>query len=279
MATSSNDDVCTSQPEDRRGLNDSSPFIPKYRYTGIKRLQRIIDLERDLFLETSKRLALAYNDAQRSESRLHGRGSPERRAQLLSENAMKDSSQEATLDTSTDILHPIEGVIELPINFQDLSFRRASNPGLDYQHNSSGIIQFYFVNSQDAHHFISSAAFPTIKFSYLADYAVQIKMPLLPHGTAIDTIDTLIKQSAATMNHIMTVRGFNKTNIPALDGRGSKQADQAWGIYNPPVGARKDRPSIVLEVGLSESQDDVFKDVKFWLDPQRGGGRRDGFDV
>ncbi|CAI7598494.1 unnamed protein product, partial [Penicillium viridicatum] len=48
-----------------------------------------------------------------------------------------------------------------------------------------------------------------------------------------------------------------------------KQPDMGWGPRRPPRGCPK-RPSVVLEVAVSETQAKLRRDVDLWLDPVRG---------
>ncbi|KAJ5975083.1 hypothetical protein N7481_008790 [Penicillium waksmanii] len=53
-----------------------------------------------------------------------------------------------------------------------------------------------------------------------------------------------------------------------VNGR-RKQADLGWGPRRPPPGCPK-RPTVVVEVGVSETQSKLCRDVNLWLDPTRG---------
>ncbi|KAJ5517294.1 hypothetical protein N7527_008854 [Penicillium freii] len=48
-----------------------------------------------------------------------------------------------------------------------------------------------------------------------------------------------------------------------------KQADMGWGPRRPPRGCPK-RPTVVLEIAVSETQRNLHRDVDLWLDPVRG---------
>ncbi|KOS40553.1 hypothetical protein ACN38_g8572 [Penicillium nordicum] len=48
-----------------------------------------------------------------------------------------------------------------------------------------------------------------------------------------------------------------------------KQPDMGWGPIRPPRGYEK-RPSVVLEVGVSESETKLRRDADLWLDPNKG---------
>jgi hypothetical protein len=48
-----------------------------------------------------------------------------------------------------------------------------------------------------------------------------------------------------------------------------KQADMGWGPRRPPRGCPK-RPTVILEVAVSETQRKIHRDVNLWLDPVKG---------
>ena len=48
-----------------------------------------------------------------------------------------------------------------------------------------------------------------------------------------------------------------------------KQADIGWGSRRPPLGYPK-WPTVVLEVGVSDTQSKLRHDMDLWLDPSRG---------
>jgi hypothetical protein len=52
-------------------------------------------------------------------------------------------------------------------------------------------------------------------------------------------------------------------------GGGKKQADMVWGPRRPPRDYRK-RPTVILEVAVSETQAKLRRDMNLWLDPTRG---------
>ncbi|OQD64377.1 hypothetical protein PENPOL_c007G03843 [Penicillium polonicum] len=54
-----------------------------------------------------------------------------------------------------------------------------------------------------------------------------------------------------------------------VGGANEKQPDCGWGHRRPPHGVAN-RPSAVLEVGLSEPETQLRNDARMWVDPTRG---------
>jgi hypothetical protein len=54
-----------------------------------------------------------------------------------------------------------------------------------------------------------------------------------------------------------------------VGGGSTKQPDKGWGPRRRPRGV-EDRPSVVLEAGLSESETKLRNDARMWVDPTRG---------
>lgn len=94
-----------------------------------------------------------------------------------------------------------------------------------------------------------------------------IKMITDEHSQAAAALGNAIYAALQPMHLEFAIQTFAGKTIRA-GGRG-KEADYGWGPLRPPPGyARK--PTIALEVAVSETPAKLQQDVEFWLDPNRG---------
>ncbi|KAJ5159556.1 uncharacterized protein N7482_006560 [Penicillium canariense] len=94
-----------------------------------------------------------------------------------------------------------------------------------------------------------------------------VKMVTEEHSQAAHAMNQAISKALQPMKLETTIQAFSGVTIRS-DGRG-KEADYGWGPLRPPPGyARK--PTIALEVTVSETPAKIRQDVLFWLDPNRG---------
>lgn len=94
-----------------------------------------------------------------------------------------------------------------------------------------------------------------------------VKMMTQEHSQAMEAFDAVILEALRPMNLNRAIQTFSAVTIRA-DDRG-KEADHGWGPLRPPRGyARK--PTVALEVAVSEAPEKTQRDVDFWLDPNRG---------
>ncbi|CAG8900740.1 unnamed protein product [Penicillium egyptiacum] len=94
-----------------------------------------------------------------------------------------------------------------------------------------------------------------------------IKMETREHGQAIQEFGYTIMRQLDDMGLRTTVEKFT-TTIQAPAGTG-KRPDNGWGPTRQ-RGDDRHRPTVDLEVGVSESQAKLERDATFLLDPQRG---------
>ncbi|KAJ5215792.1 uncharacterized protein N7498_002199 [Penicillium cinerascens] len=94
-----------------------------------------------------------------------------------------------------------------------------------------------------------------------------VKMVTLEHSQAATAFHDAIFEALEPMNLHKAIQTFSGVTIKAGDG--GKEPDHGWGPIRPPPGyARK--PTIALEVAVSETPAKLQQDVDFWLDPNRG---------
>lgn len=87
------------------------------------------------------------------------------------------------------------------------------------------------------------------------------------HNQVAFAVHRAIDQSLRQMGLAEAVHDYGCVDIDV--GRVKKQADMGWGPRRPPRGYPK-RPTVVLEVGVSETRSKLYRDMNIWLDPTRG---------
>ncbi|KAJ5272569.1 hypothetical protein N7478_007694 [Penicillium angulare] len=97
-------------------------------------------------------------------------------------------------------------------------------------------------------------------------------MTLPAHGTTTGVITNFISGELTQMGIKVDeeLKAFNNQTITSDDGNESKEADQAWGPFTSPPEYPATKPTVVLEVGLSETADKLKNDALFWLNPKKG---------
>lgn len=108
---------------------------------------------------------------------------------------------------------------------------------------------------------------PSISAFDTDENLVLIKMHSQEHAHAADTFASKVMNKIRDMGLETQIQRFPGTTITA--GNRGKQADQGWGPIHPPPGYDR-KPTVVLEVAVSESQAKLERDVQFWLDPAQG---------
>jgi hypothetical protein len=78
----------------------------------------------------------------------------------------------------------------------------------------------------------------------------------------------MLKTALKPMGLDWAINDWGRTTLSAADGT-IKEADAGWSPRRGPRGAPK-RPSMVLEVGWSETSARLRRDAHFWVDPARG---------
>lgn len=118
---------------------------------------------------------------------------------------------------------------------------------------------------------INNRPIHSVRFTFdPATHTLIIKMITYEHHQIIKAFDKAIDRSLIPMGLDRAILTYGAVTI---DVNGiSKEADWGWGPRRPPPGSPK-RPSVVLEVAISETQAKLHRDVDLWLDPARGNAR------
>ncbi|CAG8074586.1 unnamed protein product [Penicillium olsonii] len=94
------------------------------------------------------------------------------------------------------------------------------------------------------------------------------KMPEATHEQAAVAFNDMLMRALQPLGLEREIRSWGAAKLTAADGT-SKEANAGWGPRRPPRGAPK-RPSVVLEVGSSETSAKLRRDAHYWVDPARG---------
>lgn len=94
-----------------------------------------------------------------------------------------------------------------------------------------------------------------------------IKMPVPTHEQAAEEFGDMIKAALTEMGLRPLIAQWRTATMTAPDGT-RKEADGAWGPRRPPRGSPK-KPSVVLEVGFSDSYARLRRNAQYWIDPAR----------
>lgn len=129
-------------------------------------------------------------------------------------------------------------------------------------------ILFRFANPSLRDEYLNSEDTPNL--SVLSGDLLLLKMVTFEHGGTKGLFDKEICVALSPMGLLHAIRTFSDTTIKPLSGDPAKQADEAWGPVRPPRGYPRDKPTVVLEVGVSESSAKLRRDAQFWLDSERG---------
>lgn len=162
--------------------------------------------------------------------------------------------------------------------------RRSMHAALDtanttYSENTSGQstdITEYIVFSIDAptfEHDFNPYDRPIRSFRYTFDPTTNtliIKMPTHEHQQAAKAFDKAIDRVLTPMGLDTAICHYGGVAID-INGN-SKVADGGWGPRRRPRGSPQ-RPSVALEVVVSETQAKLHRDVDLWLDPSRGNAK------
>jgi hypothetical protein len=93
------------------------------------------------------------------------------------------------------------------------------------------------------------------------------KMPVPAHESASREFDFIMQSSMEDAGLRKRLGSWGGATMTAPDGT-TKEADGAWGPFRPPPGSPK-TPSVVLEVGYSDSPAKTRRSSHWWLDPAR----------
>ncbi|KAJ5603929.1 hypothetical protein N7537_006885 [Penicillium hordei] len=97
--------------------------------------------------------------------------------------------------------------------------------------------------------------------------SLAVKIVVQEHEELSYAINAAISRSVASMGLERSIYHYGSTTIPVANGH--KQPDAAWGPRPPPNGSPR-RPTVVVEVAISETYAKLLRDTNRWLDPIDG---------
>ncbi|KAK2814017.1 hypothetical protein FQN50_000421 [Emmonsiellopsis sp. PD_5] len=95
-----------------------------------------------------------------------------------------------------------------------------------------------------------------------------LNIPVLPHEEAVGVFGALVGSKAVEMS-IRNKIYFRGSTLSTSPGR-RKEPDSSWSPRPNPPGRSLDWPTVVLEVGFSESSEKVKRDISWWLHESKG---------
>ncbi|KAJ9492978.1 hypothetical protein VN97_g316 [Penicillium thymicola] len=97
--------------------------------------------------------------------------------------------------------------------------------------------------------------------------SLTVKMVTEEHEELSSAINAAILRSLGSMGLEESIYHYRTTTIPMTNGH--KQPDEAWGPRPLPTG-RPRRPTVVVEVTITETYAKLLRDTNRWLDPIDG---------
>jgi hypothetical protein len=92
-------------------------------------------------------------------------------------------------------------------------------------------------------------------------------MPKRAHKVVRGVFDKAITASLLLMNLEDSIEQFGTTGIDV--GGATRQPDGQWGLIPAPAG-QPSKPTMILEVGLSETAAKLRRAAEMWIDPNQG---------
>ncbi|KAJ5580524.1 hypothetical protein VI817_009796 [Penicillium citrinum] len=93
--------------------------------------------------------------------------------------------------------------------------------------------------------------------------------PTIAHSTAATEFQSMLHDALQPMGLHRAIKGYASAGISGDEEKRAKQPDGGWGPKRRPPRSN-DRPSVVLEVALSEPDKKLQSDIRFWLSPGDG---------
>lgn len=111
---------------------------------------------------------------------------------------------------------------------------------------------------------------PTKTFSFNPTANILlIKMVTAEHTKACEAFRSEIQTALVRMRLDRAVDIYAHTDVVVDENGKKKQPDNGWGPKRPPRGYPR-RPTVVLEVAVSETEAKLRQDADMWVDPVRG---------
>lgn len=234
-------------------LENLPSSIPTYTYEGKEQFRRVVDFERDRFQRAIDADVQEYHRLQRV-----GHG-------LQSQNGVSSSG-------GNTCLGQMEGASRSSI--------RQAHPH-PTSHQSSNTLEetnkppnecvLFHISDHSLESDILDPSEP-IRFASLsfdpATHLLLARMVTRTHAEINGAFATAVILALADAGLVHSVRQYPHVTIEG-DKASGKEPDHGWGPMIAPQGF-PDRPTVALEVAVSESQEKLERDVRWWLNPHRG---------
>ncbi|KOS45007.1 hypothetical protein ACN38_g4016 [Penicillium nordicum] len=97
--------------------------------------------------------------------------------------------------------------------------------------------------------------------------SMVVKMLLPEHAQLSIDISMAIREALGPMGLNKSIFDYGHTTLPIANG--FKEPDASWVLRRPPRGSPR-RPTVVLEISISETHAKLVRDASQWLDPIHG---------
>lgn len=220
-------------------LEDFPCSIARYPYTGEEQLREVIDFERDRFQKAIETGVQEYHRLQRSvqvefENGVSSPGYNTHPGQAEGANQSSNTLEEMEKPPNECVL------FDIPEHFLPTDFLDPSKP----------------------------KRFARFSFD-LTKRLLLARMTTRTHSQVIEEFLIAVQSALADRGLGHSVSRYAGGDIRGEEGSG-KQPDLGWGPMPVPQGF-PDKPTVTVEVAVSESQEKLERDVRWWLNPARGG--------
>ncbi|KAJ5097622.1 hypothetical protein N7456_008343 [Penicillium angulare] len=154
--------------------------------------------------------------------------------------------------------------------FRSLNHNHLEADTLDATDDNSNYIIFLIEPSSFREEILDRTNHGHLGFHYEYNRVTKIliiKMTTREHRCAAHAMDVLITDALKDMGLGRAFESFAGVEVNV--GQHHKVPDEGWA---PQISARQgtNRPTVVLEVGVSETETKLRNDAKMWVDPERG---------
>lgn len=232
-------------------LENLPSYIPTYTYEGEEQFRRVVYFERERFQKAIDADVQEYHRLRRV-------------GHLRSQNGVSSGCNTR--------LEQMEGASR--------SSLRQSHPHPTSHQSSSGLEETNKPSNECVLFRISDHSLQTeilepsepIRFGSLsfdpATHLLLVRMITLTHAQLTEVFLLTVNSALVNLRLDRSVRRYSKATIEGDKG-GIKEPDLGWGPKPVPQGF-PDKPTVTVEVAVSESQEKLERDVRWWLNPDRG---------
>ncbi|KAJ5287674.1 hypothetical protein N7478_003360 [Penicillium angulare] len=113
-----------------------------------------------------------------------------------------------------------------------------------------------------------------LRFSFFRQNILITMAPLSEHANATTELEKPVWRWLITMNLEDSIRGFGGSGVAAKnDSNEIKVPDASYGPKEAPSQSDPGRPSLILEIGNTQSLPSLEENARWWLDRQKGDAK------